>query len=257
MQWWFPKYKDWSTDNNNLTDLSSYVEDVLSSKKMETWSLPEEEFLDFLLEKKSENYEKLTEAVYEFWAMKDQKSIRVIVDKNNYYIHHLKELHTIWPQAKYLFLVRDGRDVACSYLDMQKLKTNSPYKPKLPHKMVDIASEWRDNNLRIVHHLKKAVDDSSWMFIKYEDLVSETENTLIDVCSFLDLEYNEEMLTYYKSNRANQDEPKTTLDWKKKTLEKPDADNVGKYMSKLSTEEINQFNTVAFDALENFGYGVE
>ena len=253
LHWWYTKYKNWSVKNNNSRDIKAFAEDVLSSKKIETWTLDESELINYINRKQPGNYENLIEAVYLFWSEKNNKSPKVIIDKNNYYIHHLEDLNSIWPNANYLFLIRDGRDVACSYLDMQQLKTDSPYKPKLASKISDIAQEWNDNNLRIERFLH-SLGNNRWQCIKFEELVGETEKTLQKVCHFLGLEFNQEMLYYYEKNKNKGDEPLSTLDWKKKTLEKPDAKSIDRYKALLLDIDVNIFNSNAKEALVRFGY---
>jgi len=58
------------------------------------------------------------------------------------------------------------------------------------------------------------------------------------------------MLEYYKHN----DEPKEFLQWKTKTLEKLDPNNIGKFNLVLSQEDITRFESIAGDTLKAFGY---
>ena len=64
------------------------------------------------------------------------------------------------------------------------------------------------------------------------------------------------MLNYYIKNAKEQDEPLSSLDWKKKTLEKPDKDNIGKYKMELEKQSIEEFNTTATDLLQKFNYEI-
>ena len=58
------------------------------------------------------------------------------------------------------------------------------------------------------------------------------------------------MEEYYKFN----DEPKEFLQWKEKTLQKPDLSNINKFSSELSEEEILAFNNKARMQLKRFKY---
>ena len=62
------------------------------------------------------------------------------------------------------------------------------------------------------------------------------------------------MLNYHKENRQNQVEPLETMDWKKKTLEKPDPSEIGKYRDVLSEKEIDTFEDIAEKVLSKFKY---
>lgn len=246
LHWWFKKYAAWIWDSSAL---ESFIEDLLTSRKIETWSLDRAQLRGFIHKHKPITYGELGLCIYQFWASQIGKAPSVILDKNNYYIHHLGDLLQIWPQAKFLFLIRDGRDVACSYKEIELLSTNSPYKPKLSTQIDVIAQEWLRNNANIVTFLTSLSGDR-WLMIKYEDLVTETERELKRITEFFGLPYSTEMLNYH----LREAEPESTLDWKLKTREMPDKYNVGKYKTKLAPSEIEIFNNIANEMLKIGGY---
>jgi len=250
--WWYPKYKDWSLENNeDQSSLNQYIEDVLSSKKIETWDL-DAAILRAQIEKhKPQNYAELTSLVYLCYK-ENTSTIKVVADKNNYYINHLEDLPKIWEDAIYIHVIRDGRDVACSYLDIEKLETMSKYKPRLENNIKEIAKEWEDNNQRILSFLSSF--SKACITVRFEDLVTQTKNTLDGVCKFLNVPFQESMLHYYKQDNSNLSEPAATLDWKKKTQESPDSSRIGRYKLQLTTKDIDVFNSVANNTLKEFNY---
>ncbi|MCK4813178.1 MAG: sulfotransferase [Candidatus Marinimicrobia bacterium] len=250
MQWWYKKYATWSyKDALNSKKIHDFVGDVFSSKKIENWELDRDEIIQLIHNVKPDNYGDLCELFYISRAKIFKKTPKVIIDKNNYYIHHLETINKIWPNAYYLHLIRDGRDVACSYMAIKSLKTSSIYKPQLFDHIEDIAKEWKENNLKIEKYLNKNVKDK-YLTIKYEDLVLDTEKQLIQITDLLEVNYRKVMLEYYKYN----DEPKSTLDWKKNTLKKPDKNNIGKYKYTLSRKEIEKFDYIAKTLLSKYNY---
>lgn len=250
MHWWFKKYKTWgSEDATNIDKITQFVKDLEQSKKIESWKLKSKDLISFLLLQKPKNYNDLTTSVYEFWALSKGVKPSIIIDKNNYYIKHLNDLLHIWQEAKFIFIVRDGRDVACSYLALKDLVSESPYKPKLPTDIKDIAKEWAFNNESIYSYFQNLNLDR-FIIIRYEDLIKNSENTLTKISTFLSISYNDKMLQYYSNN----DEPESTIDWKRKTLQKLDLNNLGKYKLILSEEQIYDFETVSINTLKLFGY---
>src|SRR5690606_14260941 len=121
---------------------------VLSSKKIETWHLDPEVLQALVAERRPMSYADLVDCVY--LAYSDGPAhIQIVADKNNYYINHLEDLPQIWNDASFIHLVRDGRDVACSYLEVGQLASTSPYKPRFPKELSEIAREWSLNVDRI------------------------------------------------------------------------------------------------------------
>ena len=253
LHWWYKKYADWDKSCVLSPRLDEYLSDLESSKRIEDWKMDYAKLKAKIAQEMPDTYAKLGEMVYTFYGEQKGKKATVIVDKNNYYINHYSELKEIWPDAKYILVVRDGRDVACSYLNIETLVTNSPYKPKLSTNIRTIAKEWTTNNQNILD-FSETLDKDQLMMIRYEDFVNESEIYLSKVCDFLGLNFESDMLNYFIKNAEEQDEPLSSLDWKKKTLEKPDKDNIGKYKMELEKESIEAFNTIAKDLLQKFDY---
>jgi len=251
LQWWQKKYAHWSkADAKDPAIVTSFLNDLLASRKIESWQLDQAELQYAIAQEAPADYGQLCTLVYRFYAAPEKRPrLQWIVDKNNYYIHHLKQISKVWPDAHYLFLVRDGRDVACSYRGVKELKTDSPYKPKLPQDIASIAQEWRDNNLRIQAFLKAQAAGRSSL-LRYEDLLNAPRECLQAALGDLGSEAEPGMLEFYKHN----DEPSSTLAWKTKTLQKLDANNVGKYKNMLAAEEIHAFERVAGDVLSKYDY---
>jgi len=251
--WWHPKYKDWSeSDNNNHNKIEKFVRDISISKKIETWELNFDHLLELITKERPENYASLISLVY--MSYKKGNNVRAIIDKNNYYINHLEDLPLVWPDATYIHLVRDGRDVACSYLDIEKLNSTSKYKPQLSTNLLDIAREWSQNNKKI--KLFGEQISTKILTIRYEDLVKYPKETLDSTCSFLNLPFDKKMLSYYQKHSKELTEPLATLDWKIKTKEKPDISRIYRYQRHLTKQQIESFNGEAHEMLSYYKYKV-
>lgn len=249
LQWWFQKYSNWSKeDNEKPKKRQQFIRDIFSSKKIETWGL-NEEILDHIIQvKKPSHYGALITLVYEAYAVGMGKNPQLILDKNNYYINHLTLLKQIWPEASFIFIIRDGRDVASSYLEVNKLQTQSPYRPNLPNNIASIAKEWYENNQKVLNFMEH--ENSNSLLIRYEDMVIHPKQTLDKLMNFFGLSYAPDMIEFYKQN----DEPKSTIDWKKNTLQPVDAKSIGKYNYGLTKKEVAKFEEIAGSLLKTFNY---
>lgn len=254
LEWWYPKYKDWNQeDSNNPTKINTFSKDLKSSKKFETYHFSFKQFKQKVLKTKPKNYSELIALVYISFGLNSGKNIKIWGDKNNYYIHKTSLLHHLFPNAKYIHLVRDGRDVATSYMALKKIKSSSLYVPKLTSNITEIASQWNSNNFKLNIFLKN-IPSHRVLLVRYEDLILNLKQEGLRITNFLNIPFDENMLNYFYLNRKKTIEPIETLDWKKKTLQEPDKTNIGKFKDLLTNKQINIFNSIAKESLQLYKY---
>ncbi|NWO07485.1 MAG: sulfotransferase [Alteromonadaceae bacterium] len=240
-------YDEFSGQEMSQKNYERFIVKVFESRKFETWGLEFSDVLGSIKRAAPKNYQDLVCEVYRGYAEKLGKGSALFGDKNNYYINSVDKLEKIFPGCDKVFIVRDGRDVACSYLELDSKKISSEYKPKLETSVRDIAFEWSRSVDVMLYWVKRGAK-----YIRYEDLVSDPKQQLSEVCEFLKLDYSEEMLDYYKNN----DEPEEFKAWKGKTFEPVAISSVGRYKTDLSTNEIEEFVAEAEGALNRIGYHV-
>lgn len=226
----------------------NYASDVVNSTKFETWNLDKESILDMFVRVRPKNYSEMAGLVYFSYAQERHKESLFVGDKNNYYIKHMTDINVYFPSSKKVFIIRDGRDVACSYLELSRKNIDSKYKPILPTSISDIAIEWSAS----AQSIKDEISHGS-IFIKYENLLFNSEKELVKVCDYLGVSFSLDMLDY----RSNNDEPKDFLQWKGNTEKELLGDNIGKYKKTLSKQECNIFGEIAKDYLRYFNYEIE
>lgn len=249
--WNANKFQNWNiNDSNNPSRVKDLVDSILKSKKMDTWGISQEKLIRNI-SGKCLNYGDVCIAVLQTYAVKVGKKFTIWGDKNNYYIHHVGKILELFPKARFIHIVRDGRDVACSYREVMQLDTESPYKPQLPVAIDDIAEEW-SSNVNAIHASSSRVPTSNFTTVHYEDIVCDCENQMIHLCNWLGLHYNIEMLDFYKKNETQSLEPKQTMGWKNRTKTPVNDSTVGRYRQILSEQEITTFNKIAKEALHRF-----
>lgn len=111
----------------------------------------------------------------------------------------LPYLFSHFPNMKFIHVIRDGRDVACSlrnhprymYEDGKKIETN------INKPISKCISRW----VHDVRAARKWKDDARYMEIRYRDLVEKPEEVLGRVCDFLGIPFEEGMLSYYEEKQ--------------------------------------------------------
>lgn len=249
MIWLYDKFKN--NNFKNEDELRSFLSELQSIRKFGTWEINMPELEIFLKERiLIGSYQELADLIYRFYGLSKNIQFKRWGDKNNFYINHIDEILKIFPESQFVHLIRDGRDVACSYMDLKKKNINSKYKPNLTTDIHEIAIEWQNNNKRITDNLKQ-VDLKNKIVIKYEDLILNFENTVDKLVSFLNVRMDQKMYNYHKIDSF---EPNEFLQWKEKINQKPDASGIGRYKNYLSIDQIELFDSTAKETLNRYEY---
>lgn len=161
--------------------------------------------------------------------------------KSTFMIHHVGELLEANPQSKFIFLVRDGRDVAVSAKKSIFNHFNVYFTAKL----------WQKEQRRGMYWLSKLSNDQIYL-LRYEELISDPVKHIQSLCAFLHITYSETMLEFSKTKEAKLSASLSTS-WNN-TDKEIIKNNKEKFRKELSKEEISVFEAVAFEELSYFGY---
>ncbi|NEQ76176.1 MAG: sulfotransferase [Okeania sp. SIO2C9] len=93
-------------------------------------------------------------------------------------MRYLKEIHKLFPEAKFIHIIRDGRDVAES---LKRVFLG-------PKSIYGIAHRWREYVITF-DEFKKTINSDQFLEIHYEDLVLDLENQLKKIKYFLEEDY--------------------------------------------------------------------
>lgn len=113
-------------------------------------------------------------------------------------------LKHLWPNAKYIHIVRDGRDVARSMVGMGWAG----------HPWVSCA-EWleREKDIEI---LQSKIAPQNWIELNYETLLENTEGELDRICQFMGTRFDPSMFDYIQNSTYEQPDPKLAYQWQRK-----------------------------------------
>jgi hypothetical protein len=160
--------------------------------------------------------------------------------KSTFVIHHVDRVRRLHPAARFIHLVRDGRDVAAS-------AKNSVFNHFHPHYVGRLWS--REQKLAI--DLARSAPEAT-LTVRYEDMLDDPEGALRKICDFLREDFVPEMLRYHEGREARvlADQSRSWKNCAKPVLK----ENRSKYRAALSASEIRAFERQAFEELVHFGY---
>ena len=150
-------------------------------------------------------------------------------DKTPEYIYHLPMLRELFPDAKFIHIVRDGRDVALSSYRHGLMGVQNVYMA---------ARQWRDGIFR-GKEFEKKLDPNQFLELKYEDFLENPVGIFSRLIDFLQIDdADDKLLTFISENIGN--------DVK--------SGNYNKWKKKFSRSQRMLYEEIAADALQAYGY---
>ncbi|MBB1352350.1 MULTISPECIES: sulfotransferase [unclassified Pseudoalteromonas] len=248
LTWLYGNYKDF-----NCGMIDDFVEDLSQTKKFASWNVDISALREYLVKAGPQNYKSLIDLVYAFYAQRVlKKNVTIMGDKNNFFLNEIDKINGIYPDCKFIHIVRDGRSVAVSYQGLASRKLKSSNAPQLSGCIHDIAKVWKADIAAIESSFARIAKDRV-MCIRFEDLVLETESTLKEVSAFLNVEYDPEMLNYYLTTESEGLEPKDFLEWKEKNSKPLLPEEAYKYKLMEHNDKVI-FEKICFNELQKYSY---
>jgi len=218
------KYYHLLENYGDLTDYKKFnklVTDILTERAVMQWDL----YLD------NKSFFKELGNNISFSSITDQLCLKAAVkkgykswgDKTPGYVGEFDIIKSLFPDSKYIYIVRDGRDVALSLL----------LKDWGPNNIYYCAEYWAELNKDSTQLLELAANGQLY-FLTYEDLLDNVKTHIEKIYKFLDMKYSQK-----------------DIDELSQTVQKG---NYNKWKQKMSTFQIRIFESLAGNSLKKFGY---
>ena len=228
-------------NNRNWEDIVSQVlKEFEDCKEFYTWEINIKD-----VQKRLENIEdskrtlsNIFDELFCTYAEKHSVGSKMWGDKTPMNTLYLDWIGTVFPHSKFIHIIRDGRDVASSYLKMERYGT-----------ILEAANRWI-NSIELAQSFGSKIKED-YMEIRYEDLVTNTESEIQRVCDFLNIKYDSAMLDHTKQVGKLGDTDKLHHS----NLSKPiSSESIGKWKSNLSESDQESITKLLHKHLERLGY---
>ena len=246
--WLWERYKDWSA-SFVADDLKAFVNDLIACRKFETWALTPEEITDALRTRRPANYTDVCDEVYRSYLRKNDGNAKRWGDKNNFHVTCIANIDRIFSDSQFIHIVRDVRDVVCSYRDLESLQTDSRYAPDLPIKIGAIAHQW-SHNVQSVLNAFAQLNPARSIHVRYEDLVADPRRELIRLCEFMGESFDSEMLQFHRKSL----EPDEMKAWKVLTDFPITNTRARRFEQDLDATQIKTTMSIAKPQMDVFNY---
>ena len=187
----FRKVKTW--DEATILEFVEFIfqHNVFIHRTLENLKIDREAFTADLmtLAYKGTIQDFLKKVSYHGFSIFPKEEILCVGDKNPVYSIYIRRFIKIFPDARFICIVRDYRD---NFVSMRKLADLKLEAPILPLQVF----RWR----YVARLMLKCRDQypNRFMIIRYEDLVTKQEEILPELCKFISIPYDPSVFEFYK-----------------------------------------------------------
>ena len=182
-------------------------------------------------------------------------------DKTPTYVKTMRRIKRALPEARFIHVIRDGRDVT---LSNNKRMMERGHREPVPAERS--AARWRK---RIESARADSAHLGQYLEIRYEDLVADTEPALRKVCEFIELDFDPVMLRYHETAAdrlaemagampARDGRPERDAGERLKAhalaTKPPTMERIEVWREDMNAEDQAEFERVAGELLDDLGY---
>ena len=179
-------------------------------------------------------------------------------DKSPSYVRRMRRVHAVLPESRFIHLIRDGRDVALSQLEVHHGNDE----------VAAVAAEWVEG-IEKARRVGARIGDA-YMEVRYEDLVADPQPILERICGRIGLEFDSGMLEYHRGAEERLAETVRDLSrgegaavtaeqraaQHRNVSKPPQRERAGRWRKDMSATQRDAFEEVAGVLLADLGYDV-
>jgi hypothetical protein len=225
-------------------DGDAIVDDLLNDPALhhfrDNWGLDPVVVRDGLRDLEATEFADVLRRLYELWARSQGKTR--YGDKTPVYVLAIDELAGVFPEARFVHVIRDGRDVALSLLELAH--------PDHPRTAGQIARQWTD----WVHAGRAAgerIGAHRYLEVRYEALVAQPEPELRRICDFIALDFDPIML--HPEARGLSAVP-AHEHWQHANVDRPPTAGLRDWRTGMAPRDLARFEAIAGAELAAAGY---
>jgi len=179
------------------------------------------------------------------YAQERRKGETISFVKENYTYLIVPFLLSTWSDCRFVYQVRDPRDVAASWVKTRAV-------PGGVKRAMDVWVEDQSASLDILHQMQPS---GRMIQVRYEDLIGDTEVVGRTLCDHVGIAYDPAMLNFHQDQRTQRNASRTQA-WE--NLARPVlSDNAQKYKAVLSDADLRYVELRCARFMRAFGYALE
>jgi hypothetical protein len=164
------------------------------------------------------------------------------------WVRHIPTLHALWPETKFVHLIRDGRDVYLSTTNWDRAFKITRRFAAWSQDPVTTAAFWWEWNVRLGREDGSSLEPGLYYEIRYESLIAHPADECATLCTFLGLPYDDEMLRFHQGRE------RTEPGFDAKKAWQPVTSGLRDWRTQMPAGDVERFEAAVGGLLDELGY---
>jgi Sulfotransferase family len=244
---WIPRFyaKPWALNPEGFVT-QKLIRRLLAKPKFARLKLSEDELTMLAGKANQISYPELVSLIFDLYGKAQGKPL--VGDKTPDYVRSIQTLHELWPSARFVHVIRDGRNVALSMMDWTKVHPKPGDFTTWELDSISTAAVWWELNVQLGRRAGKSLGPNLYYEIRYESLVNHPREESEALCVFLSVPYDDGMLRFHEALAALD----PGLDATRARL--PVTSGLRDWRSQMGVQDIESFEAAAGQLLDELGY---
>jgi hypothetical protein len=223
------------------------IQQLLKHPKFANFHIQSQDLLGLIVKERPTSYGSLLTGIFDLYGQARGKAL--VGNKTPDSVRKLRTLHMLWPETRFVHLIRDGRDVALSFMKWPKVLQKKPGNLSTwKDDPFSTAALWWELNVRCGLRAFEWLDPKLCYEMRYESLIANPRKECAALCEFLKLPYDESMLRFHEGREESMSGDTMNPAWQ------PITAGLRDWRTQTSEENVERFEAVAGELLDELGY---
>jgi hypothetical protein len=223
------------------------IQQLLKHPKFANFHIQPQDLLGLIVKERPTSYASLLTGIFDLYGQARGKAL--VGNKTPDSVRKLRTLHMLWPETRFVHLIRDGRDVALSFMKWPKVLQKKPGNLSTwKDDPFSTAALWWELNVRCGLRAFEWLDPKLCYEMRYESLIANPRKECAALCEFLKLPYDESMLRFHEGREESMSGDTMNPAWQ------PITAGLRDWRTQTSEENVERFEAVAGELLDELGY---
>lgn len=240
---WYERRKGVTAEDTVTPELISRL---AAYHRFERWPMSREDLDQLISGDEPVSYADFVTGFFDLYRKQSGK--RLVGDKTPEYVRYVSTLHKLWPEAKFVHIIRDGRDVCLSATNWKSGGELRRRFVPLHEEPVTTTAVWWDWLVRSGREAGETLPPNLYREVRYEALVSNPAEECEALCDFLGIPYDNAMVRFHEGKERPKPGRSAKNAWLRVTPGLRD------WTTDMLSDDVERFESAAGNLLDELGY---